>query len=249
MIKQFGFLAFLLFFSSSALSKDALPWKPLLPGLQQSSWSTKDSQGNSLTLELYKIDPKQFRLQVVQAKELGLDKVTAKEIVSKTGGLVAVNAGFFDPVFKSMGLIVKDGNILNPVKPISWWGVFSLDKNSGANVTRAEEFQLKPSVEMAIQAGPRLLDDGKPLPLKKNDSQKTFLGITPEGEIIIGTTDLCAVDATDLANILLKDLQLKDALNLDGGSSTQLYAKVGSYEKEIPGVTAVANGIVVLPRR
>jgi uncharacterized protein YigE (DUF2233 family) len=230
-------------------AKDNLSWKSLLPGLQQASWSTKDSQGNSLTLELYKIDPRQFRLQVVQAKDLGQEKVTAKEIVSKTGGLVAVNAGFFDPVFKSMGLIVKDGNILNPVRPVSWWGVFSFDKNAGANVTRAEEFQVKPSVEMAIQAGPRLLDDGKPLPLKKNDSQKTFLGITPEGEIIVGTTDLCAVDATDLANILQKELQLKDALNLDGGSSTQLYAKVGSYEKEIPGVTAVANGIVLLPRK
>jgi uncharacterized protein YigE (DUF2233 family) len=212
------------------------------------SWTGKDGQGNPFTLELYKIDPKQFRLQVVQAKDLGQEKVTAKEIVSKTGGFVAINAGFFDPVFKPLGLIVKDGNILNPVRSVSWWGVFSLDKNTGPQVSRVEEFLLRPSVEMAIQAGPRLLDDGKPLPLKKNDSQKTFIGITPEGEILLGATDVCALDAADLSNILLKDLQLKEALNLDGGSSTQLYAKVGPFEKEIPGVTAVANGIVVIKR-
>src|SRR5262249_46870070 len=203
------------------LAKDTLPWKILVPGLQEASWVGKDGQGNSLTLELYKIDPKQFRLQVVQARDLGQEKITAKEIVSKTGGLVAVNAGFFDPLFKPLGLIVKDGNILNPVRSVSWWGVFSVDKNTGPQVSRAEVFQARPSVEMAIQAGPRLLDDGKPLPLKRNDSQKTFIGITPENEIILGATDICALDATDLAGILLKELQLKEALNLDGGSSTQ----------------------------
>lgn len=248
-MKRVFYALFILFFSSSAAAKDSLSWKQLLPGLQQTSYSSKDAQGNSFTLELYKIDPKQFRLQVVQAKDLGLEKVSAKEIVSKTGGLLAVNAGFFDPVYKPLGLIVKDGNVLNPVRPVSWWGVFSFDKASGPQVSRAEDFQAKPSVEMAIQAGPRLVDEGRTFPLKKNDSQKTFIGITPENEIILGVTDSSAVDAPDLANILLKDLQLKEALNLDGGSSTQLYAKVGSFEKEIPGVTAVANGIVVLPRK
>ena len=120
-MKRIFFLLWILLFSFPILAKDSLPWKLLKPGLQQASWTGKDSQGNTFTLELYKIDPKQFRFQIVLAKDLGQEKVTAKEIVSKTGGLLAINAGFFDSGFKSLGLIVNDGNILNPVRPVSWW--------------------------------------------------------------------------------------------------------------------------------
>lgn len=227
----------------------AVAWKPLLSGLQQASFTGKDSAGNSFTLELFKIDPKQFKLQLVQASDYQMPKISAKEMVAKTGALLAVNGGFFDPQYKSMGLLVKDGNIVNPLRPVSWWGIFSYDKYSGARVDKPEDFQAKSSTEIAIQVGPRLIDDNHVMPLKKNDSQKTFLGIAPDGQLVLGVTDLCAVDATDLANALWKELQLKEVLNFDGGGSTQLYAKVGTYEKDLPGVTSVANGVIVLPRK
>ncbi len=227
----------------------AVFWKPLLPGLQQTTWSGKDSTGNNFTLELFKIDPKQYKLQLVQAQDYQMPKISAKEMVNKTGGLLAVNAGFFDTQSKSMGLLVKDGNVLNPLRSVSWWGIFSYDKYTGARVDKPDDFQPKSSTEIAVQVGPRLVDDNHVMPLKKNDSQKTFIGITPDNQLIIGVTDMCAVDATDLANVLLKEFQLKEALNFDGGGSTQLYAKIGGYEKEVYGVTSVANGVVVVPRR
>ncbi len=243
------FLVFLfLIVSPFSFSKENISWKNLLPGLQQTTWVGKDSQGSPVTLELFKIDPKQFRLELVQAQDFGQTKITAKEMVQKTGGLLAVNAGFFDPGFKPLGLLVKNGQQLNPLRSVAWWGIFSLDKWSGPEVSRPEEFQMRPSTELAIQVGPRLVDNGKPLPVKHNDSQKTFIGITKDHQIVLGVTELCAVDAVDFAQILSRDLQLKEALNFDGGSSTQLYGKISSYQKDLPGITAVANGVVVVRR-
>ncbi len=227
----------------------AVQWRSFLPGLQQATWSGKDSLGNGFTLELFKIDPKQYKLQLVQATDYGQNKISAKEMVNKTGGLLAVNAGFFDTQSKSMGLLVRDGNVLNPLRPVSWWGIFSYDKSSGPRIDKEGEFAPKSTTEIAVQVGPRLIDDNHVMPLKKNDSQKTFIGITQDNQLILGVTDMCAVDATDLANTLLKELQLKEALNFDGGGSTQLYAKIGSYEKDLVGVTSVANGVVLVPRR
>jgi len=241
-------LAALVFLAAFPLQA-AVDWHPLLPGLQQASWSGKDSQGNSFALELFKIDPRQYKLQLVQASDYQLMKISAKDMVARTGGLLAVNGGFFDPQYKSMGLLVKEGNVVNPLRSVSWWGVFSYDKYAGARVDTPEAFQAKPSTEIALQVGPRLIDDNRVMPLKKNDSQKTFIGIAPDNQLILGVTDMSAVDAGDLANVLWKEFQLKEALNFDGGGSTQLYAKIGGYEKEIYGVTAVANGVVVVPRR
>lgn len=246
-VRQLLLFAFVCFFPLQV--KAAVLWKPLLPGLQQTTWSGKDSMGNSFALEVFKIDPKQYKLQLIQATDYNQSKISAKEMLNKTGGLLAVNAGFFDSLSKSMGLLVKDGNVVNPLRPVSWWGIFSYDKYSGARVDKPNDFQPKSSTEIAIQVGPRLVDDGQVMPLKKNDSQKTFIGITADNQLILGVTDMCAVDATDLANVLLKEFQVKEALNFDGGGSTQLYAKIGGYEKEVYGLTSVANGVVVVPRR
>ncbi len=223
-------------------------WRPLLPGLSETLWSGKDSMGNSFALEMFKIDPKQYKLQLVQASDYHMTKISAKEMVAKTGALLAVNAGFFDMQSKPLGLLVKDGNTLNPLRPISWWAIFSYDKYAGTRIDRLEDFQLRQSTEIALQVGPRLIDEGHVIPLKRNDSQKTFIGITPDNQWVIGVTDMCALEASDLANTLFKEFQLKEALNFDGGGSTQLYAKIGAYEKEVYGLTSVANGLVVVPR-
>ncbi len=246
--KNLLFALFFLFFASSAAFGE-VSWKPLLPGLQQASWSGKDTTGHTYSLELFKIDTKQYKLQLVQASDYQLSKISAKEMVLKTGALLGINGGFFDPQYKPLGLLVKDGNVVNPSKPISWWGVFSYDKNSGASVDKSGEFQAKPTTEVAIQVGPRLIDENRIMPLKKNDSLKTFVGIASDHQVILGVTEMSSVDANDLAQMLWKELRLREVLNFDGGGSTQLYAKLGKYEKDLPGITSVANGLVIVRRK
>lgn len=249
-----GFCFLLLFFLAGApLSRaqgaKVVSWHPLLEGLQETQYKTNDSKGIPVTLRLYKVDLKKNKLKVVQASDYQTNALSLKDFVAKSGALIGVNAGFFDPEFKPLGLIVREGIQLNPLKPVSWWSVFSIDKSDTPNVTHATEFQGSSSVDLAVESGPRLVIDGNPVTSKPNVSAKTFVGVTPENEVVIGVTESCVVDTTELAQILAKEVKLKHALNFDGGSSTQLYAKVNSYEKDLPGFSPVANGLVVLPKR
>jgi hypothetical protein len=43
-------------------------------------------------------------------------------------------------------------------------------------------------------------------------------------------------------------LECTDALNLDGGSSTQLYANVRLFKINVPGINAITDAILVVPR-
>lgn len=227
----------------------AVDWKVILPGLQQATWTGKDSHNHDVKLELFKLDLKNFKIKIVQAKDYKKNSISAKEMVQKTGGLLAINGGFFDHSFKSLGLLVQDAKELNPLRPVSWWGIFSYDKSLTPRLDSYSGFKLPPNTEMAIQAGPRLVDEAQLIPLKSNDSQKTFIAVSADRQVILGLTHLCSVDAAELAKILKKEVNVLEALNLDGGSSTQLYAKIGAFEKDLPSISSVANGLVVLPRR
>ena len=70
--------------------------------------------------------------------------------------------------------------------------------------------------------------------------------------MIVATENL-VIQPTDLADRMRKSegqggFACQTALNLDGGSSTQLYAKVGGFKLDVDGLKQVANAVVVLPK-
>src|SRR4029453_11036521 len=166
-ILHFGFFL-ILFLLPGRLSQAALSWKSLLPGLQEAHYLTHDAQGGEVTLQLYKIQPKKFQLKLVQAAEFMTDRIYAKDLVKRTGALLAMNASFFDPAFKPLGLIVNDGKMVNPLRPVSWWAVFSLGRAGPPKIEKIKKFDANADVEMALQAGPRLGEGGNPVPTKQN---------------------------------------------------------------------------------
>ena len=133
------------------------------------------------------------------------------------------------------------------MKQTSWWHVFQV-RNKKASVIAKNDYKLTGDIEMAIEAGPRLLTDGTiPEGLKPSSSDRTALGITKDGKIVIVVTENYSLSMADLAK-RLRSTGCINALNLDGGSSTQLYTKIGKFELRRPGFNSVANAIVVLPR-
>jgi exopolysaccharide biosynthesis protein len=109
------------------------------------------------------------------------------------------------------------------------------------------EYNLSPDIEMAIEAGPRLIIDGSIPALKQTLAERTAVGITPDDKIIMLVTENYQVSMTEAAHYLL-DEGCNNALNLDGGSSTQLYAKIKGFEVDRGGFNGVANAVLVLPR-
>lgn len=238
-------------FSFSSEHPEGPRWKTLASGFQYSSFDTKDQKGETVHLELYQIDPKKFRFEVVEAKELDLPWLTAQQLREKKEGVLAINASFFDQDHQTLGLVIKEGKTLHPLRPISWWGIFTLDRQGRSRIFSEKEFAERPPFfsrfALALQAGPRLVENRQALSVKSNVSRKSFIGIFANGHLLIGVAPH-PIDAVDLAWILAQKIRVVHALNLDGGSSTQLSVALGKHLQQIEGRALVSNGIVVKSR-
>jgi len=198
-------------------------------------------------IHVFKIDPSKYKLQVITADQYGLRNLDAKTMADKSGAIITFNGGFFTPEYASLGLLMNDGKVLNKMKWTSWWHIFQV-KNGTPNVITKNEFLPEAAIEVAIEAGPRILAGGALIPkLKYSTTERTAIGVTSDRNILVAITDDYAVSLENLGHFL-KNLDCIELLNLDGGGSSQLYANVKKFNLLVPGFSLVANGIGVFPR-
>lgn len=225
-----------------SLNTHAGGWKNIADGIEYQ----KVSAGTGF-IHFFKIDTLKYKLDVITAKQFGLTNIDAKTIAQKSNALIAINGGFFTPEFASLGLLVQSGKKNNPIKMTSWWHIFQMNRFKPMIISK-QSFELTPDIEMAIEAGPRILSDGHTLEgLKETLAERTAIGIDRSGKIIIAVTENYMVSLSKFAEYLTS-VGCYDALNLDGGSSTQLYAKIKGFELLRAGLSPVANGVGVFPR-
>ncbi len=198
-------------------------------------------------IHLFRLDPSILRLGIGTAKQFGLANIDAKTAAQRSNAVLFINGGFFTPEYASLGLLVQNGRELNRLKWTSWWHVFQVKAGSPQIISK-QEFSLTPDVEMAIEAGPRALTNGNvPTGLKASIAERSVVGIDKDGRIIIAATEGLPISIAGLA-AYLKAEGCVNALNLDGGSSTQIYAKIKRFELNRGGFGMVANGIGVFGR-
>lgn len=123
------------------------------------------------------------------------------------------------------------------------------------------DFSAIPNV---IGAGPRLVKDGKvyvtaaaekfPNDISKGRAPRSAVGVTVYGDYIFAVVDGrqshsrgCTLE--EWANILVKNFGAYNAINLDGGGSTELIVKDSLVNKPSDGrERQVANALVILPK-
>ncbi len=249
-------LVFFLFTGSHTFEAMATDWVRLERGLEYTTLQINPLAPNaspaviknSLT-HAFRIDPKFFELKPLVLKPG--ERAPIKKMQIASGALVAVNANFFDPEGKALGLIINQGQILNSLKKVSWWGVFLTEKG-WPSIVHSTEFNNRPTLEMALQAGPRLVIDGHIPKLKPGSRPRTAIGITKNGHIIL-LTSLNPVELSKLAQtMLLSDkkggLECENALNFDGGSSSQMEVSHARLELHLPSYVTVPVGLGVFRR-
>ena len=104
---------------------------------------------------------------------------------------------------------------------------------------------------LIVQGIPRLLVEGKVPPLKPQIAERT--AVCAGGNIVVLVVST-KVEATAFAHFLADPpdqggLGCRDALNLDGGPSTQLVVKLPGLALSLPGGWGVPNALVVAPRK
>lgn len=176
-------------------------------------------------------------------------------IAKRHGATVAINGTFFDAYTKESfktpyGYIVSQGERKHGGDNRS---IFAFDRNLLSNVIHEAEFKEKfeaGQIEGALQAGPRLIVDGKVALDVKNEGFKdpkiltgggarSALGITKDNKLILMTTGGATIP--QLAEIM-KQAGAYQAMNLDGGASSGLYYN-GKY-LTTPG-RKISNALVV----
>lgn len=201
--------------------------------------------GSTVELAIVRARPSDVRLRVVTAE--GQAWETAAQVASRLGALAAINGGYFDENRRALGLVISEGVERNPLRRADW-GVFAL-RGDSASIVHTREFD-PAGVDEAIQCGPRLVVDGQPTRLKPSSpTARSAVGIDAEGRVVLVATS-GLLELSQFADVLARPateggVGCVQAMNLDGGPSTQLAAP---GRLAVKGGWPVPNHLVLLPR-
>lgn len=185
----------------------------------------------SSSLIFLQVDLRKNRLGILRAAEAGKVRSDVATLAEKSHAIIAINANFFVQDGAPLGLVVSRGILHNKMHKggSTLTGVFQASL-SEAKIVRRSDFRPAGVVE-AVQAGPILLKNGKPLgPIKDSSySRRAGVCIDKAGDLIIFCTSggLLGITLGQLQEALTrKEIGCVDAINFDGGGSAQLYADI-----------------------
>jgi hypothetical protein len=169
-----------------------------------------------------------FTLGLTGARLRMMDVHMSKDLASvlaRTGASLVVNGGFFDRGQAPEGLVISEGRQLSARSDTLGGGVLAV-AGGLATLLPAEGYVPAPGVTFAVQARPRLVEDGKS-GIVRDDGKaapRTALCVREAGrtlEVVVARGEAAGAGPT-LA--LLADMLVSRgcqwALNLDGGPST-----------------------------
>lgn len=180
---------------------------------------------------------KQSLVVADQAKGPGTTYANAQAAAKSLKGIAAINAGFFTPEGKPLGLVITQGNKRGSYNTSSLGTGIFYQTPQAAHLQRRSiwtKLSKNPPAEL-IQSGPMLLERSKPIAgLSKEQSRvRSFIATDGKSHWCIGHANDCTLDELSKALVTLKigDFKAATALNLDGGRSSDLWVS-----------SAVSNG-------
>jgi len=227
-------------------------WRALAPGLDYALRSAGEGPA-APQVHAFRVDLRQATLQVADARRPpAREAETVEALRAEHHAWVAVNGGFFDERGRPLGLLVSGGQELNSLRRADW-GVFFV-RRGRAGLVHTKDWRRQPpplgELEMALQVGPRVVVDGRPLKLKPQVARRTALGILGDGRVLVLASARGALESNALARWLAAPpaqggFGCRQALMLDGGPSTQLAAQAGNFHLSVPGGWPVPNAVLV----
>lgn len=216
---------------------------------------------SGVVFEGISFDDRTHRLRVVdQAGGPGSEYPDAPSAATSHGGLAAVNAGFFTPEGDPLGWVIAAG------KPSGTWnsasslgnGIWHQGSDGRSAISRRESLGRQQAATMRelLQAGPMLVEGGRlvnGLEATKS-SIRTVIAWDGGHRWWMGQSSPCTLQtlATCLDQQGPGGWMVRDALNLDGGRSADLWVSArvtgGPLACRMPWNRPVRNFLVLVPR-
>jgi len=170
------------------------------------------------------------------------------------GCLAGVNGGFFHPDFLPIGLVVSGGKRLHGLENAKLLSGVLWSDSKRLHLERRAAFTDSPSIQAALQSGPFLVDDGRAVRGLQSTklARRTFVATDGHGGWVCGI--LSTVSLADAAGLLAESRMFGDrpvarALNLDGGSSSALWAALSPKPFTLGPLVPVRNYLGVRARK
>lgn len=227
---------------------DSSGWQSLAPGLDQRTLAPSSTNLTSQIIAL-RVNPQYFQFRVHYQPGQRLSFQRWREALP---GVVAfINGNFFDPQGHILGLLVSDGVSYGHAYS-DRGGMFQVQNGQPrVRSTLAEPYQGEP-LEQAVQAFPMLVANRVATYNAPNDtdvSRRTVVGQDSAGRILFLVTTWFGMRLSEISAYLpTTDLDLVNAVNLDGGRSTMLYVGAGPTPFTLPSFDTVPAVLAVYPR-
>lgn len=216
------------------------------PGISHATFDVHPPDAEPFSGHAFRVDLAEAQLRLVPAGG-PWSRQPVEEIVSAFPAVVAVNASFFDRDGRAMGLAVGEGGVLGTGRLRSWGAL--VVGVAGPRIMLGSGIQDHLADPLIVQGIPRLVVAGKVPGLKPQVAERTAVCAGPGHVVIVVASKAeTAAFARFLAESLDRGgLGCSDALNLDGGPSTQLVVRLPALSLSVRGGSAVPNALVATP--
>jgi hypothetical protein len=232
----------------SGVSGTPSGWDTLAPGLERRVYTPEPS--NLLSqLVVLRIDPAYFTFRAYYRPGDPLSVQRWQESLPEA--VAFVNANFFTPENAALGLVIVDG-VLYGESFVGQGGTFQIQEG----LPRVRSNILEPyqgeALEQAVQGFPMLVVDAQSNSARLNDtdsSRRTVVAQDSYGRILLMGTPLVGLTLADLSAYLpTTDMEIVNALNLDGGGSTLMFLNAGSAPYIVRSFDPVPVVLAVYPK-
>jgi uncharacterized protein YigE (DUF2233 family) len=209
-------------------------WRTLAPGIDYQRFTNGTGQA-------FRLDLRTVRLGIA----IGSPVAKVETLARGTSSVLATNGSFFTPAGQSLGLLIDQGQEKNPLRQADW-GVLTVTRNGRARLVHTRDYESRRDTDFAMQVGPRLVVRGRTLRFPLQMARRTAVGVLDDPHKLVLVVSEGALTTTRLAELMKSTFHAQFALNLDGGSSSQVWSN-------LPGVRSfqadrVANALIVRHR-
>lgn len=194
---------------------------------------------------------KSYTMHVVDSPSPGTTKLAG--VLAAAGCVAGVNGGYFQDDFRPVGLMVAGGSQVHAFEKAKLLSGILAVRGARIEIVRPSHFQNPGDVREAIQCGPMLVEGGHPVAglNAERSARRTVVATDGRGQwALIYVTSVTLSDAARILTTpgVLGDWVPSTALNLDGGSSSGLWAAATPDAVSRPELGHVRNYIGISPK-
>lgn len=193
---------------------------------------------DDLDVHVVRIDPDLWQLETAVVRGS-----TARDVAAAHRSPFALNANFFGKVREPLGLVMREGKVVNPVRGTDWQSIFLVKDDGGPRIILPDDWSsYRTRAAVAVQAGPRLVVKGKRADIRNNYSAaRAGVCIRPGGELLFfATPQERKLSMFEIGRVVRREevdggLACRDAMLFDGGHSVNLHLEGGGRTVDVRG--------------